>query len=112
MAGFQQAVIKVEKEAEFEQLRSAIARAFEPGRVEKFLRELRNKGLRVRNWEAVLATRILERFDDALMQATAQQLYDSLPVSDKAQIREFYLFRVEEVAPNLRNKFHKLYQYY
>jgi len=112
VAGFQQAVIKVEREAEFEQLRSAIARAFEAGGVEKFLRELKNKGLRVRDWEGVLATRILERFDDALIAATAQQLYDSLPVSDKGQIREFYLFRVEEVAPKLRNKFHKLYQYY
>jgi hypothetical protein len=112
VVGFQQAVIKVEKEAEFEQLRSAIGRAFKAEKVEKFLREVRNKGLRVRDWDAVLARGVLEAVDKTLNGKTAQGLYDSLSVSDKAQIREFYLFRVEDVDPKLRTKFHKLYQYY
>ena len=43
---------------------------------------------------------------------TARTLYEALPVSDQAQVREFYLSKVEEVDPALRAKFHKLYQYY
>jgi hypothetical protein len=43
---------------------------------------------------------------------TARSLYGSLPVSDQAQMREFYLSKIEEVDPALRAKFHKLYQYY
>jgi len=27
-------------------------------------------------------------------------------------MKEFYLSRIEEVAPEVRTKFHKLYQYY
>jgi hypothetical protein len=39
-------------------------------------------------------------------------LHEALPVSDRSQVREFYLSKVEEVDPALRAKFHKLYQYY
>jgi len=42
----------------------------------------------------------------------SQQLYQSLTLSDQAQIREFYLSRLEGVAVALRHKFKKLYQYY
>jgi len=41
-----------------------------------------------------------------------QQLYQSLPVSDQAQMREFYLSKLETVDPSLRHRFKKLYQYY
>ena len=39
-----------------------------------------------------------------------RQLYRSLTLTDQAQRKEFYLSRIEEVAPELRAKFHKLYQ--
>jgi hypothetical protein len=39
-------------------------------------------------------------------------LYQALTVSDQAQLREFYLSRIEEVAPALRTKFQQLYRYY
>jgi hypothetical protein len=42
----------------------------------------------------------------------AQQLYQGLPVSDQAQMREFYLSKLEGVDIALRHKFKKLYQYY
>jgi len=32
-------------------------------------------------------------------------LYSSLPVSDQAQVREFYLSKIEEVDPALRRSF-------
>jgi len=114
VASFEQAVIKVEKESEFEELKSAIVRAFAPDKVETFLRQLKKQSLRVRDWDAVLAKELLGKIDETLMHSgkTAGQLYEQLTVSDRAQIREFYLFQVEEVDPNLRAKFHKIYQYY
>jgi hypothetical protein len=112
--GFEQATIKVEKETEFEELKNAVNQAFQPGAVDRFLKELRKRNLRVRDWDAILAARILEKVGQTLTASgkTAQGLYDLLTVSDRAQIREFYLFRIEEVDLKLRTKFHKIYQYY
>jgi len=111
---FEQAVIKVEKESEFDPLKGAIVRVFAPGMIEKFLRELKKQGLRVRDFDAVLAKGNLERVDESLRQSgkKSRSLYEQLTISDRAQIREFYLSRVEEVDPKLRTKFHKIYQYY
>ena len=52
------------------------------------------------------------REQDTLAKLGAQTLYRALTVSDQAQIREFYLTRVEEVDPGLRRKFQQLYRYY
>ena len=43
---------------------------------------------------------------------SAWQLYQALPVSDQAQMRELYLSKLETVDIALRHKFKKLYQYY
>jgi hypothetical protein len=43
---------------------------------------------------------------------SAWQLYQALPLSDQAQMREFYLSKLETVGIALRHKFKKLYQYY
>jgi len=109
VASFEQAVLKVENEKEFAELKNAIGCAFRAEKVEKLLRRMARQKLRVRDWDAVLAKGIL---DDGESGARPQSLYESLSVSDQAQIREFYLFRVEEVHPELRARFHKLYQYY
>jgi hypothetical protein len=112
--GFEQATIEVEKKNEFEELKSAISRTFSADRVEKFLKRLHSDGTRIRNWDSVLKTGVLERLDEGLKSSgrTAHGLYESLTVSDQAQMREFYLSRIEEVAPQVRARFHKLYQYY
>jgi hypothetical protein len=112
--GFEQATIKVEKETEFEELKNAVKQAFQLGVVDRFLKELCKRNLRVRDWDAIVAARILEKVGQTLTASgkTARGLYDLLTVSDRAQIREFYLFRIEEVDPKLRTKFHKIYQYY
>jgi len=109
VASFEQAVLKVEKDKEFAELKTAIGWAFAPDQVEKLLKRMAKQRLRVRDWDSVLARGI---FDGGKSAARTQSLYESLPVSDQAQIREFYLFRVEEVNPKLRERFHKLYQYY
>ena len=111
---FEQAGIRVEKLDEFEQLRSAVVRVFASADVEKFLRLLQRKNVPVRDFYRVLRERLLEQADANLARSgkKAQQLYDALPVSDQAQVREFYLTTLEAVAPPLREKFHKLYRYY
>jgi transposase-like protein len=114
MAGFGQATIKVEREKEFRELKGAIDRAFASTIVEQFLQQVSRRGLRIRDWDSVLSRRVLEAVNETLNRSgkSAQQLYQELTVPDKAQIREFYLFRVEEVDPKVRTKFHKIYQYY
>ena len=112
MVGFQQAAIRIEKEKEFEELRGAIDRAFRSEAIEKFLKQVRKGGARIRDLEAILARGVFEKADDTLAKLGAQTLYRALTVSDQAQIREFYLTRVEEVDPGLRRKFQQLYRYY
>jgi len=107
---FEQATIKVEKQQEFSKIQAAVERAFRPEKAEQFLKQLDRKGIRVRDFDAVLAQRVLEGFAEAGL--NAQQLYGSLPVSDQALMREFYLSKLETVAQALRHKFKKLYQYY
>jgi hypothetical protein len=107
---FEQAAIKVQKTQEFARLQGAIEQAFLPGKVERFLKQLDRKGIRVRDFDALLAQRVLEGFGEARLDAL--QLYQSLPLSDQAQMRELYLSKLEGVDIALRHKFKKLYQYY
>ena|SRR5579859_7200577 len=109
--GFEQATIKVEKEKEYEELKSAVGHAFSPERIEKFLKRLSREGVRLRDWDSVLEQRILEQVGEGSA-TKARELYTALPVSDQAQMREFYLSRVEEVGPALRARFQKLFRYY
>jgi len=105
---FEQAAIKVEKAQEYARLQAAIAQAFTPGGVEQFLKQMDRKGIRIRDFDGVLAQRML----DGDTAQNAQQLYESLTTSDQAQMREFYLSKIEEIDSALRHKFKKLYQYY
>ncbi len=110
---FEQAAIKIAREKEFEELKGAVNRAFTPEWIEKFLQRLGKKGIRIRNFEAVLAQGVLEEVDENPRSGNAARaLYQALPPSDQGQMREFYLFKVEEVGPQLRARFQKLYRYY
>jgi hypothetical protein len=105
---FEQAAIKVEKTQEYARLQAAVEQAFLPSKVEGFLKQLDRKGIRIRDFGAVLSERVLDG-------ETAQnlcQLYQALTISDQAQMREFYLSKLETVEQSLRHKFKKLYQYY
>jgi hypothetical protein len=112
---FERAPIKIEKAQEFAALQKAVEHAFLPEQAEKFLKQLDRKGIRVRDFDAVLAQRVLEGFAEAGSDGAkldARGLYASLPVSDQAQMRELYLSKLETVDQALRHKFKKLYQYY
>jgi hypothetical protein len=67
----------------------------------------------------VLAARVLEEAageskvgSAASSDLSAWQLYQALPLSDQAQMREFYLSKLEAVDTALRHKFKRVYQYY
>jgi hypothetical protein len=107
---FQRAPIKIEKEQEFARLQGAVEQAFLPEKAGRFLKQLDRKGIRVRDFDAVLVQRVLEGFAEPGL--NARQLYESLPVSDQAQMREFYLSKLETVDQALRHKFKKLFSYY
>ena len=107
---FEQAAIKVEKEQEYARLQAAIEQAFLPAKVEQFLKQLDRKGIRIRDVDSVLAKGVLDKFSTPAV--NAQQMYQALPTSDQALIRELYLSKLEAVDTALRHKFKKLYQYY
>jgi len=107
---FEQATIRIEKEKEYEELKSAVSLAFDPQNVEKLLKRIGREGLRVRDWDAIVARRVLEQVTK--QPTNAHALHDALTVSDQAQIREFYLSRLEEVEQKLRTKYQKIYRYY
>ena len=111
IAMFEQAAIKVDNEREFSDLKAAIEKAFAADRVAKFLKVLDSRGIRIRDLDAVFAADAIDRATGDKI-GTARSLHGSLTVSDQAQVREFYLSKIEEVDPALRAKFHKLYQYY
>ena len=108
---FEQATLKVEKEREFGELKAALEQVFVVDRVLKYLKALDSRNIRIRNFDAVLAKDVIDSVGGAKAGA-ARGLYQSLPVSDQAQMRELYLSKIEEVEPALRARFHKVYQYY
>jgi hypothetical protein len=108
---FEQGVIKVEKEREFGELKAEIERAFAADRSAKFLKELEKRKIRVRDLDAVFAADAIDKASGDKA-GTARALHGELAVSDQAQVREFYLSKIEEVDREVRAKFHKLYQYY
>jgi hypothetical protein len=109
---FEQATIKVQKQEEFGKLRAAIEQTFLPENVERFFKQLERKGIRVRDFDRALAARALGGAARGKSDPSAGQLYQGLPLSDQAQMREFYLSKLETVETALRHKFKKLYQYY
>ncbi|HEY4387753.1 MAG TPA: hypothetical protein VGN34_25145 [Ktedonobacteraceae bacterium] len=107
---FEQATIKVEKEKEFGELKNAISHAFAPEKVDKYLKKMGSTGLRIRDFDSVLAKRVLEQV--GALSGSAKDLYAALTLTDQAQMKEFYLSKIEEAGPELRAKYQKLYQYY
>ena len=112
---FEQAAIKIEKQQEYGKLQNLIEQVFAAEKTERFLKQLDRKDVRIRDFDGVLAARALEEVaggSNVGSDLSAWQLYQALPLSDQAQMREFYLSKLETVDAALRHKFKKLYQYY
>jgi len=106
---FEQAAIKIEKVEEFGQLKRAIETVLSPEKVKSFLKGLQRGRIRARDFESVIVTHRLDAVTGKALDS--RQLYNALGLSDQAQLREFYLSKIEEVEPALRAKFHKVYEY-
>jgi hypothetical protein len=103
-AVYQQAVLEVADPKTFGAVRGAIENAFSAARVADFLKSLERAGLRVRSFEAVLKA--------GRLGSSVAAEYAKLVNGDQGQIREFYLASLEKVAPDVRDKYFKLYAYY
>jgi hypothetical protein len=101
---YQQPVLPISDPQTFGAVRSAIESSFASSRVADFLKSLERSKLRIRDFETVLGKGVLGK-------ATTAE-YSRLDNSDQGQIRELYLASLERVAPELREKFFKLYAYY
>ena len=101
---FVQTVLPIENEPRFAEVKAALEPLFAPGNVARYLQQVLRAKLRVRNFEG-----LLER---GLLGATTAQAYKALSDSDRGQARELYLSLVEQVGPELRGKFLKVYAYY
>ena len=104
IGNFTQPVLPIGDPPLFAAVRSAIEAAFANGRVELFFKSLDRKKIRIRNFEAVLTK--------GLLGPAIEGDYGKLANGDQGQIREFYLRSLEQVAPELRQRFPKLYAYY
>ncbi len=101
---YERPVLGVQDEATFREVKNAVDVRFSEAGVRDFLRTLDKAGLRIRDFEAVLAA-------GKLGSATPGQ-YSKLSPADQGQIRELYLASLEQVALPLRDRFFKLYAYY
>ncbi len=101
---YHQAVLAIADPATFSAVRETIAASFSMSRVAEFLKSVELSSLRIRDFEGVLGK--------GLLGASTAGEYGRLPTGDQGQLREFYLASLEQVAPDLRNRFFKLYAYY
>ena len=101
---YQQPVLPVSDPETFNAVKGAIEASFSSNHVREFLRSLERSKLRIRNFEDVL--------DKGNLGAATAAEYSRLGNADQGQIRELYLARLEQVVPELREKFFKLYAYY
>ncbi len=104
IGNFEQPVLPITDPQSFTPVRSAIEESFSSAKVSSFLKSLASASMRIRDFEIILAK--------GLLGAKTRADYDRLGNADQGQIRELYLARLEQVAPELRERFFKLYAYY
>ncbi len=101
---FEQATLPVQDEATFQAVQASLEKAFAPEQVSTFLGRLLRGKLRARQFEAILAS--------GLLGSDTAAWYARLGDSDRGHVRERYLSMVEQVAPELRTRYFKVYAYY
>jgi hypothetical protein len=104
---FERAEIAIQS-AEFEKLKKVVSSALSES-ADKFLKSIEGNGLLVRQFEQILDKGLLNKAVSGA--EPAKDLYSKMPASDQGQMREFYLTRLEQVEPALRQKYKKIYRY-
>jgi hypothetical protein len=107
---FQQATIPIQNAEAFTQLKTLIATAVSPANAPKLLAAIVSANLVAWKLEEIFRRSLLEKSAGVAV-AQAQALYGQLPVSDQAQIREFYLTCIEQVDGAVRQKYKKAFRY-
>jgi hypothetical protein len=108
--GFQQATIPIRNAEAFAKLKSLIETALKPANAPKLLAGVVETGLVVWKVDDILQKSLLEQAA-GIATGQAQDWYRQLPVSDQAQIREFYLTHIEQVDGAMRQKYKKAFRY-
>jgi hypothetical protein len=101
---YQQPVLPVVDPAAFSAVKASVESRFSSNQVADFMKSLERMKVRVRDFEGVLRK--------GLLGTTAAGEYSKLGNADQGQIRELYLATLEKVAPEVRQRFFKLYAYY
>jgi hypothetical protein len=101
---YEQPVLPVADSRRFGAVKASVESSFSTGKVMGFLKSLDRLKLRIRDFESVL--------NAGLIGPSTASEYNQLGNSDQGQIRELYLASLEKVAPELRQKFFRLYSYY
>ena len=119
-AGFKQATIPIQNAAAFDELKGMVDEVLQ--RPERLLRLLTRRRVTVREFERIAAQNLLEKAQDdrgwlarlagSPQGGRAAKLYGSLPVSDQAQFREYYLTRVEQIGDDLRGRYREAFWTY
>ena len=104
IGNFDQPVLPIADPARYYAVHAAITLAFSSAKVAGFLQSLASRSVRIRDFSNVL--------EYGLLGKETRTEYNNLGNADQGQIREFYLASLEKVAPELREKFFKLYAYY
>ena len=104
VGNFDQPVLPIADPLTYGAVRIAVDQSFSAGKLVGFLKSVERAGIRIREFEAVL--------DRDLLGPGVKAEYGKLVNADQGQIRELYLASLEQVAPELRQKFFKLYAYY
>ncbi len=104
VGNFEQPVLPIANPQSFKSVHAAIEEAFSSAKVAAFMQTLARRGLRIRNFEAILS--------NGLLGPAAKAQYNDLGTADQGQIREFYLASLEKVPADVRARFFKLYAYY
>jgi len=101
---FVQTVLPIGDEAHFATVKASLEPLFASGKIAGFLKQVQRSKLRVRDFEGLLGR--------GLLGTATVDAYQALGDSDRGQARELYLSLVEQVAPELRSRFLKVYAYY
>jgi hypothetical protein len=104
IGNFEQPILPIADPQSYNAVHSAIESAFSSAKVSDFMKSLARKDMRIREFESVLGK--------GLLGEKTRAEYERLGNADQGQIREFYLASLEQVAPEVRDKFFKLYAYY
>ena len=101
---YEQAVIAVGNQQAYGTVRQAVEQSFSSAGVAGFLSSLQSSRLRIRHFEEVLKA--------GKLGTAAPAAYGELGDGDQGMIRELYLSMLEQVDPELRRRFLKVYAYY